>query len=107
MKPITVVHIGSTKFYETFELMNRLDTLDHKIVLTVGCATQSDATLFAGLAPAEARRIKARLDALHLCKIDRADEVLVLNKQWYLGPSTLHELCYAYNLGKPIRWLEE
>lgn len=49
---------------------------------------------------------KARLDELHLRKIDLADEVLVLNVDGYIGPSTARELEYARAAGKIVRFLE-
>jgi hypothetical protein len=102
-----VVHIGSTRFGKTFDWANTQDTLDDKIVLTIGCVTQPDSELLAHLSQGEAARIKEQLDQLHLRKIDLASEVLVVNLTDYLGSSTLHELCYAYNQGKTIRWLED
>jgi hypothetical protein len=107
MRRITVVHIGSTKFHAVFDRMNVEDTLAGKIVLTVGCVTQPDSALFAGRSVEDMKKIKVKLDQLHLEKIDRADEVLLLNVNGYIGRSTLHELCYAYNHQKHIRWLED
>jgi len=107
MRRTKVAHIGSTTFHGTFDWANTQDTLEHKIVLTIGCLTQPDSTLFAGRPAHEVRQIKQGLDELHVDKIEEADEVLVLNLTGYLGQSTLHELCYAHNHHKRIRWLEE
>lgn len=49
---------------------------------------------------------KAKLDELHLRKIDLADEVLILNVGGYIGQSTSRELEYAKSKGKIIRFLE-
>lgn len=49
---------------------------------------------------------KEMLDVLHLFKIDKADEVLILNVDGYVGESTRREIEYARRLGKPLRWLE-
>ncbi len=46
------------------------------------------------------------LDALHLHKIDLADEVLILNVGGYIGSSTTHELAYARRQRKRVRFLE-
>jgi hypothetical protein len=46
------------------------------------------------------------LDALHMCKIDMADEVLVINIGGYIGESTSREIAYAKLRGKKIRYLE-
>lgn len=50
---------------------------------------------------------KARLDELHLRKIDLAHEVLFLNVNDYLGESTKRELAYAREHHKVIRFLED
>ena len=57
--------------------------------------------------PAEVAAIKARLDNLHLRKIELADEVLVLNVGGYVGESTAREIAFAEILDRPIRYLEE
>jgi hypothetical protein len=49
--------------------------------------------------------IKADLDRLHFAKIDRADEVLVVNPGGYVGDSTTREIAYAVERGKPVRYL--
>lgn len=99
-QPITVVHCGSTsRAREAFAEWQLKDTLAGKIVLTIG-AHKNDAEL--NITPEQA----IDLDCLHLAKIERADEVLILNVGGYLGASTLRELTYAKRLGKSIRWLE-
>lgn len=72
-KPRVICLCGSTRFSEAFQAANLRETLEGNIVLTIGCDTKSDAAL--GLPP----DTKARLDELHLRKIDLADEVLILN----------------------------
>ena len=65
---------------------------------------------FAGVivvAPTEAGEVisaeqKTVLDALHLCKIDLADRVLVVNPDGYVGESTSKEIAYARASGKPV-----
>lgn len=54
--------------------------------------------------PADATRIKADLDRLHLAKIDAADEVLVICPGGYIGQSTRREIDYARRAGKPVRF---
>lgn len=55
---------------------------------------------------------KARLDDLHLRKIDLADNVFVVNPatpehpDGYIGESTRREIEYATQLGKPVTYLE-
>lgn len=45
---------------------------------------------------------KRVLDALHLCKIDLADRVLIVNPGGYIGESTSREIEYARATGKPV-----
>lgn len=55
----------------------------------------------------QAERIKRDLDRLHFAKIDRADEVLVVNPGGYIGESTKREIAYAEELGIPVRYLTQ
>jgi hypothetical protein len=106
MNPTIVVLCGSTRFMDTFQMANLTETLKGNIVLSVGCNTHCDQTLFSGLPEDVVRIIKERLDTLHLRKIDMADEVLILNLGGYIGASTQRELDYAIALGKRVRYLE-
>jgi hypothetical protein len=56
---------------------------------------------------AEHEGIAARMDELHLRKIDLADRVLVLNIGGYYGTSTRREIAYAQSQGKPVAFLEK
>ena len=105
-KPSIVVLCGSTRFSQAFRDANLRETLDGKIVLSIGCDMRSDADIFGGLPEDELAEIKNRLDELHLRKIDLADEVLILNVGNYIGQSTSRELRYAQQTGKRIRYLE-
>jgi multidrug resistance efflux pump len=104
--PTIVCLCGSTRFSEAFREANLRETLAGRIVLTIGCDMRSDADLFADKSEDELAQIKSDLDELHLCKIDLANEVLILNVDGYVGQSTRRELTYARMLGKTIRWLE-
>jgi hypothetical protein len=77
-RPKIVCLCGSTRFKEAFERANREETLSGKIVLSVGMFGHSEGLDMSG-------PVKAMLDRLHLCKIDLADEVLVLNVGGYVG----------------------
>ena len=105
--PDVVCLCGSTRFGEAYREANLRETLAGKIVLTIGCDMRSDADLFADMPAEEVARVKARLDNLHLRKIELADEILVLNVGGYVGESTAREIAFAELLGMPIRWLEE
>src|SRR5258708_7160020 len=100
-RPTIVCLCGSTRFGEAFHEANLKETLAGKIVLSIGCDFKSDDAL--GLTEED----KARLDELHLRKIELADEVLFLNVDGYMGPSTLREHFYASNIGREIRYLEK
>ena len=100
-RPRIVCLCGSTRFGEAFREANLRETLAGKIVLSIGCEWHSDQAL--GLTYAD----KERLDALHLRKIDLADEILVLNVGGYVGSSTANEMAYASLQGKDIRFLEQ
>jgi hypothetical protein len=99
-KPTIVCLCGSTRFLPAFQEANLRETLNGRIVLTVGCETKSDLMLELGT------DVKAMLDELHKRKIDLADEILVLNVGGYIGASTASEIVYAEDHHKRIRWLE-
>jgi hypothetical protein len=106
-RPPIVVLCGSTRFGDAYRAANLRETLAGKIVLSIGCDTRSDADLAAaGELGQDMEATKAMLDELHLRKIDRADEVLVLNVSGYIGESTRREIDYAIEHGKPVRYLE-
>lgn len=106
-KPKIVCLCGSTRFGEAFQNANLKETLDGKIVLSIGCNMKSDTEIFGHLPQSELKEIKQRLDELHKRKIDLADEVLILNVGGYIGESTRSELEYAKTNGKLIRYLEK
>ena len=99
--PGIVCLCGSTRFKEAFQEANLKETLEGKIVLSVGCFTHSDSELQI------TEEIKIELDELHKRKIDLADEVLILNVNGYIGKSTQSELEYAKSKNKIIRFLEK
>lgn len=90
---------------EAFRAANLAETLAGNIVLSVP-AVGSDEEEFGHLSPEKLAAEKARMDALHLRKIELADEVLILNVGGYIGESTRRELEYAIKLRKRVRFLE-
>lgn len=100
MRPVIVCLCGSTRFGRAFQAANLHETLDGKIVLTVGCDFKSDAELNLTVEQ------KLKLDELHKHKIDLCDEILVLNVGGYVGESTRSEINYARSKNKHVRWLE-
>lgn len=105
-RPTIVCLCGSTRFGEHFRTAQFQETLDGKIVLTIGCNMKSDDDLFSNVAEPLKIQIKKQLDELHLRKIDLADQVLILNVNSYIGESTKKELEYAIEHEKVIRFLE-
>lgn len=105
--PKVVCLCGSTRFLEAFRQANFDETMAGNIVLTIGCDIRSDEDLFGHMEPLEKAVIKNALDALHLRKIEMADEVLILNVGGYIGESTRRELDHALELNKSIYYLEE
>lgn len=105
--PTIVCLCGSTRFGDAFRKANLEETLAGKIVLTIGCDMRSGTEVFARMSEQELNEVKARLDELHLRKIDLADEVLILNVGGYVGQSTRRELQYAMANHKRVRFLEE
>jgi hypothetical protein len=97
-KPKIVTLCGSTRFKADFEQVAAVETLAGRIVLTVGVFGHAD-----GFEPRP--EVKDALDALHLRKIDLADEILVINPGGYIGESTSREIAYATAAGIPIRYL--
>lgn len=105
-RPTIVCLCGSTRFSKAFRDANLRETLNGKIVLTIGCDIRSDTEVFGHMTIDEVVMVKDQLDRLHLRKIDLCDEVLILNVEGYIGESTARELAYARELGKRIRFLE-
>jgi hypothetical protein len=96
---------GSTRFLEAFRKANLEETLAGKIVLSIGCDTRSDLSLFGETE--QAKHIKQRLDWLHKRKIDISDEVYILDGGGYVGRSTQSEIAHARRRWKRVRWLVE
>lgn len=105
-RPRIVCLCGSTRFWREFQRASLDETLAGRIVLSIGAASGTDEEHFGNLPREQYNEVKARLDELHLRKIDMADEVLVLNVGGYIGDSTRREVAYAQSLGRSIRWLE-
>lgn len=105
--PIIVCLCGSTRFWREFQRASLRETMEGKIVLSIGAASGTDDEHFGNLPQEEYDRVKEMLDDLHLHKIDLADEVLVISENGYIGSSTRREIDYALSLNKRIRWMED
>lgn len=104
-RPEIVCLCGSTRFYRQFQEANYRLTMEGKVVLTVGFYSHAQEQAHGeqiGVTP----EAKARLDDLHLRKIDLADRIFVLNVGGYIGESTGREIAYAFHHRKPITFLQ-
>jgi len=98
--PVTCL-IGSARFADEFTRQTELLTLQGHIVLSIGVNTKTSA-----IDGVDDPALKLRLDVLHLCKIDLASEVLVINVGGYIGESTRREIAYAQLNDISVRYLE-
>ena len=93
---------GSTKFYKTFQDVNKELTLQGYIVLPIGAVldktAEQDNKIF---------RLKAMLDELHKEKIAMSNAIFVLDVDGYIGKSTKSEIEFAKKHNKKIYYLSE
>lgn len=89
---------GSTRFRGEYELWNKRLTLAGFLVYSVAGFGHS------GDHFSEAE--KARLDQMHLAKIDASHIVVVINPGHYIGESTRREIEHATATGKPVFYTE-
>jgi hypothetical protein len=90
---------GSTKFKDTFLLLNRELTMAGYVVLMPGVFLHREAD------PAMKERIlasKEALDVLHKEKIVMSDVIVVVDVGKYIGDSTKSEIMFADNHNKPV-----
>ncbi len=91
---------GSTRFKDDFIEQQKRLTLEGYIVISVGLFGHSgDSEVFT-------EGTKQMLDDMHKRKIDMADEILVINKNGYIGESTRSEIDYAHKIGKKVNYME-
>ena len=105
--PRVVCLCGSTRFKEEFVRQTAYETLEGRIVLSIGCDMRNDAELFGHMSADRLCKIKMQLDELHKRKIDLANEILVLDVDGYIGTSTAGEIAYAKCNGKRVRYLSK
>lgn len=91
---------GSTRFKDEFMEVQKRLTLAGNIVISVGLFGHS------GDNEVWTDGTKEMLDDMHKRKIDRADEIFVINVGGYIGSSTRSEIEYAKATGKDIHYLE-
>lgn len=99
-RPTVVCLCGSTRFRDEFARAQRHEAFAGRIVLGPGVFSQSDGTEL------DAEEI-ARLNAVHLAKIEMADEILVIDPGGYVGETTRAEIHFALSLGRRVRFASE
>ena len=102
VKPKVICLCGSTKFYEEFMRANAEETLKGNIVISVGIFCHKPELYNPPISVSEAD--KQMLDELHKTKIDMSDEILVINKDGYIGQSTKNEIEYSKLHNKVIKY---
>jgi hypothetical protein len=90
---------GSTRFKKSFIEQQKRLTLEGNIVISVGLFGHS------GDDEVWNEGTKEMLDEIHLRKIDMADEIFVINEDFYIGDSTKREIAYAIEIGKPVNYM--
>lgn len=85
---------GSTKFRAEYELWNKRLTLAGFLVYSVSGFGHSGDVFTA--------EEKARLDQVHLAKIDASHAIVVINAGGYIGDSTRAEIAHAKATGKTV-----
>ena len=90
---------GSTKFKDEFMEAQKRLTLEGNLVISVGLFGHS------GDNEVWTEGTKEMLDDMHLCKIDMADEIFVINPGGYIGQSTRREIDYAIRNNKTVKYL--
>ena len=104
-KPKIICLCGSSRFIETFAVLAWEFEKQGKITLGLHYLPPSYPTKVSDHI-AEAEGVSAKMDELHLSKIDLADEIFIINVNGYIGESTTREIAYAKSQGKPIEYLE-
>lgn len=99
---------GSTRFKDEFMKVQKELTLKGYIVISVGLFGHAgDSEVWENMDEGTLTKTKEMLDDMHKRKIDMADEIFAINKNGYIGSSTLSEIEYAKKTGKIIKYLEE
>ena len=108
--PRIVCICGSVRFKSDFGRAARYESEKGRIVLSVGSFIHYDDLISASADERQRRRFarkKSALDRLHMKKIEMADEILVIDRDRYIGDQTRKEILYAMKLRKKIRRMSE
>lgn len=105
-RPRVVCLCGSTRFWQKFEeeawKLNMAGVVTLSLAVYPGEVTTADGGHVGEMLGGDTA---AKLDELHLRKIDLADEVRVINVDGYIGESTRREIAYAIATGKDVTYL--
>lgn len=101
IKRTVITLCGSTRFEAEYIAANRELTLAGFVVFSCGVFGHSDDSI--QISEAE----KCQLDAVHICKINMSDAILVLDPGGYIGSSTMNEITYATKQNKAVFRLSE
>lgn len=103
--PKVVVLCGSSRFVDVMAVCAWLIEKDeHAIAMGLHLLPKWYSKEFIPDHLAEYEGCAAKMDALHLHKIDIADEIFIVNCRGYVGESTQNEVMYATSKNLPIRW---
>jgi hypothetical protein len=106
-RPRIVCLCGSSRFYDQYQQAYYDQTMRGEIVLSIGFYPHAQAAHGHGEGVGHDSEQKIMLDELHKRKIDLADYVLVVGDvTGYYGSSTLSEIRYALDHGKPVEFTE-
>lgn len=109
MKKYPVITLcGSTRFRDEYMKAQKELTLRGNIVISVGLFGHSgDNEVWENMDEGTLTKTKEMLDDMHKSKIDMSDSIFVVNKNGYIGSSTMSEIAYAVNNGKGVDYLEK
>ena len=96
-RPKRVVFCGSSRFVDVMAVCAWLIERDER---AISMALHLLPQWYPNLVDdhlAEAENVAGAMDALHLRKIDLADEIFVVNRNDYIGSSTANEIAYEAN----------
>jgi hypothetical protein len=91
-QPKVVFMCGKTGFRQEYQYMSERLTLEGHIVISSRVELTDEQ--------------KESLRDIHLCKMDMADEIFILNVGGYIGESTKWEIQYAIEQGKSIHYYD-
>ncbi|MCK4386861.1 MAG: hypothetical protein KAV41_02140 [Candidatus Pacebacteria bacterium] len=97
MKREIITLSGSTKFRDQFREVERMLTMDGKIVLPPAIYGKAEGIK-------HSVEVSKHLLSLHLDKINISDGIFVIDVGGYIGDSTKKEIDYAKDKGKFIKY---